>query len=78
VFQSSYHRKIIVSFLTALVVDPIFSPANGQFIISTRRGMICRGLLAVAIDRARHSASNGLLMVVLDFIIVFVGYVGKY
>jgi hypothetical protein len=64
--QYEFNRRIIEKssghFLIALVVDPVFSPANanGQLIISTRRGMTCRGLLAVTIDRARHCDSNGL------------------
>jgi hypothetical protein len=67
--QYEFNRRIIekshrVIFFSALVIDPVFSPANGQFIISTRRGMTCRGLLAVAFDRARHCASNGLNIVV--------------
>jgi hypothetical protein len=46
--QYEFNRRIIEKssghFLTALVVDPLSSPANGQIIISTRRGMTCRGL----------------------------------
>jgi hypothetical protein len=67
--QYEFNRRIIEKssghFLIALVVDPVFSPANanGQLIISTRRGMTCRGLLAVTIDRARHCDSNGLNIV---------------
>jgi hypothetical protein len=37
--QYEFNRRIIEKssgqFLTALVVDPVFSPANGQIIIST-------------------------------------------
>jgi hypothetical protein len=62
-----FNRRIIEKssghFLIALVVDPIFSPANGQIIICTRRWKACRGLLSIAFDRARHSASNGLNIV---------------
>jgi hypothetical protein len=62
-----FNRRIIEKssgqFLTVLVVDPISSPANGQIIFATQRGRACRGLLAVAIDRARHCASNGLNIV---------------
>ena len=49
--------------MTSLFDDPIFSLANGQIIISTRRWRVCRGLLSIAFDRARHSASNGLNIV---------------
>ena len=49
--------------MTALVVDPLFSPANGQFFISTRQRRACRGLLSIAFNRVRHSASNGLNIV---------------
>jgi hypothetical protein len=66
-------------FLTALLFDPIFSPANGQFFISTRQRRACRGLLSIAFNRVRHSASNGLNIVDFGpFTIVFDGYVGKY
>jgi hypothetical protein len=41
-----------------LLVNPLFCPANGQIIISTRRWKACRGLLSIAFDRACHSASN--------------------
>ena len=67
--QYEFNRRIIEKssssghFLIALVVDPVFSPANGQLIISTRRGMTCCLLLAVTIDRARHCDSNGLNIV---------------
>jgi hypothetical protein len=37
---------------------PIFRPANGQFFITTRRGMTCRGLLS-----ACHCALNSLNIV---------------
>jgi hypothetical protein len=44
-----FNRRIIEKssrqFLTALFVDPISSPANGQFFISTRRRRACRRLL---------------------------------
>ena len=78
-----FNRRIIEKssghFLIALVVDPLFSPANGQFFISTWRRRVCRGLLSIAFDRAHHSASNGLNIVHFGpFIIVFDGYVRKY
>jgi hypothetical protein len=78
-FNGGIIEKSSGHFLIALVVDPLFSPANGPFFISTRQRRACRGLLSIAFDRARHSASNGLNIVDFGpFIIVFDGYVGKY
>jgi hypothetical protein len=58
-FNGGIIEKSSGHFLTALFVDPLFSQANGQFFISTRRWRAYRGLLPIAFDRARHSASNG-------------------
>jgi hypothetical protein len=77
-FNGGIIEKSSRQFLTAFVVNPLFSPANGQFFIATRRRKACRGLLSVPFDRARHCASNGRIMVDFGPIITkFDGYVGK-
>jgi hypothetical protein len=58
-FNGGVIEKSSCQFLTALVVDPVFSPANGQFFISTRRWKACQGVAPFPFDRARQCASNG-------------------
>jgi hypothetical protein len=78
-FNGGIIEKSSGHFLTALFVDPLSSPANGQFLISTRQRRACRRLLPPPACYPRQCASNSLNIVDFGpFIIVFDGYVGKY